>query len=292
MAHHHHHHSTKNIKVAFFLNVFFTLFEFVGGYLTNSVAIMSDALHDLGDSFSLGMAWYLERFSNKKRTNQFSYGYKRFSLLGAFINANILLIGSLFILSKAIPRLFHPEATHSQGMFWFSLFGIAVNGMAAYKTSKGGSMNERVVSLHLLEDVLGWVAVLVISIVMMFTNITFLDPLLSLLITLYILWGVFKNLKATALLFLQATPQNLSVDTIDGELKNETYIQGVHDTHIWSLDGEKHILSTHVIICKDSTKKEIESIKLKLKEKLSGMGIEHSTLEIEFEDEDCTRFCD
>lgn len=294
MAHnqkHNHNNSVKNIKIAFFLNLFFTIIEFIGGFLTNSVAIMSNALHDLGDSFSLGLAWFLENFSSRKRTDQFSYGYKRFSLLGAFINGIILFIGSLFILTEAIPRLINPETSNAHGMLLLAIFGIVVNGIAFYKTAKGNTMNEKVISLHLLEDVLGWVTVFIISIVMIFTQISILDPILSILITFYILFGVLKNLKATALLFLQAAPKNLDVKIIDRELKKDSFIHGVHDTHIWSLDGEKHILSTHVIINKNSSKKDIEKIKYKLKQRLKDIGIEHSTLEIEFEDEICAGYC-
>ncbi|MCD4845849.1 MAG: cation diffusion facilitator family transporter [Methanosarcinales archaeon] len=294
MAHNHkhnHNNSVKNIKVAFFLNLFFTIIEFIGGFLTNSVAIMSNALHDLGDSFSLGLAWFLEKFSSRKRTDQFSYGYKRFSLLGAFINGIILFVGSLFILMEAIPRLINPETSNAYGMLLLAIFGIVVNGIAFYKTAKGNTMNEKVISLHLLEDVLGWVAVFIISIVLIFTQISILDPILSILITFYILFGVLRNLKATALLFLQAAPKNLNVKIIDKELKKDSFIHGIHDTHIWSLDGEKHILSTHVIINKNSSKKDIEKIKYKLKQRLKDIGIEHSTLEIEFEDESCAGYC-
>jgi cobalt-zinc-cadmium efflux system protein len=286
-----HNNSVRNIKIAFFLNLFFTIIEFIGGFLTNSVAIMSNAMHDLGDSFSLGLAWFLENFSSRKRTDQFSYGYKRFSLLGAFINGIILFVGSLLILTEAIPRLINPETSNAHGMLLLAIFGIVVNGIAFYKTAKGNTMNEKVISLHLLEDVLGWVAVFMISIVMIFTQISILDPILSILITFYILFGVLKNLKATALLFLQAAPKNLNVKIIDRELKKDSFIHGVHDTHIWSLDGEKHILSTHVIINKNSSKKDIEKIKHKLKQRLKDIGIEHSTLEIEFEDESCAGYC-
>ncbi|MEC8339824.1 MAG: cation diffusion facilitator family transporter [Nanoarchaeota archaeon] len=296
MGHNHKHHSheqnsVKNIKIAFFLNFFFTIIEFIGGYLTNSVAIMSDALHDLGDTFSLGLAWFLEKFSSKKRTNKFSYGYKRFSLLGAFINAVILLLGSLFILSEAIPRIINPEASNAQGMLILAIFGIIVNGYAVYKTSKGKTMNEKVISWHLLEDVLGWVAVFIVSIVMIFTNLIILDPILSILITLYILWGVLKNLKSTALLFLQATPTDLNANIIDTQLKKNPLIQDIHDTHIWSLDGEEHILSSHIVIKENSTKEDIKKIKIEIKKNLISQGINHSTLEIEFEDEICDDYC-
>lgn len=286
MSHKHNHiDSAGNIKVAFFLNVSFTIIEFIGGYLTNSIAITTDALHDLGDSFSLGLAWFLEKVSAKKRTNRFSYGYKRFSLLGAFANSIILLLGSIFILTKAIPRLLSPEESNAQGMLVLAIFGIVVNGFSAYRTAKGKTMNEKVVSLHLMEDVLGWVAVLIVSIVMIFTEISILDPILSIAITLYILWGVLKNLKATSLLFLQATPKNLDTKRVEQEFEKSSFVLDAHDIHIWSLDGERHILSAHVVIGKDSSKTDIEEAKYKLKQKLKNIGIGHATLEIEFEDE-------
>jgi len=290
-SHHHHHGSASNIKIAFFLNLSFTVIELAGGYLTNSVAIVSDALHDLGDSFSLGLAWFLEKYSNKKRTDYFSYGYKRFSLLGAFLNAVILLIGSLFILMEAVPRILKPEQSYAEGMLALAVLGIAVNGFAVWKTAKGKSMNEKVISLHLLEDVLGWIAVFVVSIIMMFSGLNILDPILSLLITLYILWGVVKNLKETLLLFLQAAPKHLDISTVEKELRNHKQVIDIHDTHIWSLDGEHNIFSTHLIIGKTSGKKDIENIKCDIKEILKNMGISHSTLEIEFEDENCEAYC-
>lgn len=291
-THAHDHSSIRNIKVAFFLNFFFTIIEFIGGFLTNSIAIMSDALHDLGDSFSLGLAWFLQKYSKKKRTNKFSYGYKRFSLLGAFTNATILLIGTIFILAEAIPRIFHPETSNAHGMFLLAIFGIIVNGFAAYKTAKGKTMNEKVISLHLLEDVLGWVAIFIVSIIMIFTKISILDPILSVLITIYILVEVIKRLKETILLFLQATPKHLSIETINKKLKAVSLVKEVRYTHIWSLDGEENILTAHIIINKKSSRKNMRDIKCKLKKILREMGISHTTLELEFEDENFLGCCD
>jgi cobalt-zinc-cadmium efflux system protein len=288
----HCHSAVKNIKIAFFLNLFFTIIEFVGGILTNSVAIMSDALHDLGDSFSLGLAWFLEKYSNKKRTGLFSYGYKRFSLLGAFINGAILLIGSLFILSEAIPRLINPEPSNAYGMILLAILGVTVNGIAVYKTAKGKTLNEKVISLHLLEDVLGWIAVFIVSIVMIFTDLYILDPILSILITLYILWGVAKNLRKTILLFLQATPENLNIKDVDEKLKKIKNIYDIHDTHIWSLDGEHNILSTHIVINDNLKLEDIEKVKKESKLKLKDIGIQHSTIEIEYKREQCNDYCE
>lgn len=290
-SHNHSHDGVKNIKLAFFLNFFFTIIEFIWWFLTNSVAIMSDALHDLWDSFSLGMAWFLEKYSHKKRNTRFSYWYKRFSLLWAFLNVVILLVGSLFILSEAIPRIINPELSNYYGMFFLSIFWIIVNGFAVYKTTSWKTLNEKVISLHLLEDVLGWALVFIVSIVGMFTEIMILDPILSILITLYILWWVLKNLKQTTLLFLQASPKNLDIDMIDNALKKQKNIVDIHDTHIWSLDGENNVMSTHIIVHKDTPLKEIKNIKHDVRDILQDLWIWHSTLEVDFEDENCQNYC-
>ena len=188
---HHHHHDTENISTAFFLNLAFTIIEIIGGLMTNSVSIMSDALHDLGDSLSLGLAWYFQKVAKKGRDKTFSYGYKRFSVLGAMINAIVLVIGSVFILQESIPRLWQPETPNAQGMFWLAILGILVNGAAVLKLKKGTSLNEKVISLHLLEDVLGWAAVLIGSVLMYFFDLPIIDPLLSIGIAFFILTNVF-----------------------------------------------------------------------------------------------------
>jgi len=287
MSHNHQHDSVKNIRTAFLLNIFFTIVEIIGGIMTNSVAIMADALHDLGDSFSFGLAWYLEKYSNKKRTDLFSYGYKRFSLLGAFVNAIVLLFGSIFILSRTIPRLFHPEVTNASGMVWLALLGVVVNGIATYTTRRGKTMNEKMVSLNLLEDVFGWAVILLVSILMLFTHWLILDPLLSIFVIGYILFGVFKNLRQIMLLFLQAVPKELTPQMIEEELVKIPEVKGVHDIHIWSLDGERHILSAHIVVDQDIAKDKLRLVRKKVKETLRKKGINHSTLELEFVGEKC-----
>jgi cobalt-zinc-cadmium efflux system protein len=216
--HHDHHHHTGNIRAAFFLNLFFTIIEIVGGIFTNSVAILSDALHDLGDSISLGLSWYFQKLSQKKRDHRFTFGYKRFSIFGAIINSIVLVIGSLFIIIESFPRLLNPQQPNAEGMILLSILGILVNGAAFLKLKKGTSLNEKVVSLHLLEDVLGWVAVLIASIVMMYFDVPILDPLLSLLIAAYILFNVFKNLKSALKIILQAIPSNIDLGKIENKV--------------------------------------------------------------------------
>ena len=284
--HHHNHHRTGNIAIAFVLNLVFTIFEIVGGLFTNSIAILSDALHDLGDTLSLGLAWYFQNFSTKGRDKTFSYGYRRFSLLGAMINALVLLSGSILVLVHAVPRLFQPEETNVKGMIFMAILGIVFNGAAVFRLKKGTSLNEKVVSLHLLEDVLGWIAVLIGAIVMYFVQLPIIDPILSVAITCFILFNVFKNLKATFQIILQGIPVNADVKKIKSYLTNHPAVSSIHDFHIWSMDGEYNILTVHVVL-KDSYFGEALKLKTELKKSLYAMGAHHTTIELEHPEDVC-----
>jgi cobalt-zinc-cadmium efflux system protein len=287
-SHHGHKHSSgSNLKLAFFLNLGFTILEIFGGLYTNSVAILSDAVHDLGDSFSLGLAWYLNKKSKKTATNQFSFGYQRFSLAGAFINALILLVGSIYIINEAIQRFQNPEVSDAQGMILFALVGVSVNGYAAYRVSKGASQNEKVISWHLVEDVLGWVAVLIAGIVLYFKDIPWLDPALSLGIALFILWNVFKNLKGTIYIFLQAVPNDVSLDEIKGKICQLEKVDSVHHMHVWSLEGEHHVFSVHAKLAPAVSIDELVDIKTRIKTILKSYPFSHYTVEIELDGEEC-----
>ena len=290
MGHNHNHshnHSEGNVKVAFFLNLAFTIIEIIGGLYTNSLAILSDALHDLGDSLSLGLSWYFQKLSKKGRTKTFSYGYKRFSLLGAIINSIVLVAGSIFILTKAIPELFNPGETNVEGMLYLSILGIVVNGAAVFKLRKGVSLNEKVVSLHLLEDVLGWVAVLIGSVIMMYTDAPFIDPLLSVLISLFVLYNVYKNLKKSLLVILQGIPEEISIDDIRQKLKNISKVTDIHDCHAWSMDGQYNILTLHLRLDKDYKLSEQAKLKEQVRTQLKDESINHITIEFEAQGENC-----
>ncbi len=287
MSHDHHHHAEGNLKVVFFLNLAFTILEIVGGFYTSSLAILSDALHDLGDSLSLGLSWYFERLSKKGRTETFSYGYKRFSLLGAVTNAVILLVGSIIILTQAIPQLFSPEETDAKGMLYLATLGVVVNGAAVFRLRKGESINERVVSLHLLEDILGWLAVLVGSVIMLYFDAPFVDPLLSIFIASFVIYNVFKNLRKSLLIILQGTPENVDVDTLREKLNSIDEVTDIHDCHTWSMDGRYNVLTTHIVLNKDYALSEQFEIKKRIQELLKNQSINHVTVEFEGPDEQC-----
>lgn len=288
--HHHHHHdnSAGNLRAAFFLNFGFTLIEIVGGLLTNSVAVLSDAVHDAGDSLSLGIAWYLQRVSGRAATPSFTYGYRRFSTLGAFITSLVLLIGIVVILFQAVPRLLNPEPVEAGGMIALAFLGIAVNGAAALKTRGGTSLNERVVSLHLFEDVLGWVAVLLGALVIQVWNVPIIDPLLSIGIALYIGWGVMKSLVQVGRVFLQSAPEGFDVSDFESRALALPGVLNSHHTHSWTTDGQHHVLTTHLVMQPGTSREEMVQTKLRVRDLLQEHEFSHLTIEIELEGEACS----
>jgi len=287
----HHQHSNQEsanrIGMALFLNVGFTIIEFIGGWLTNSTAIMADAVHDLGDSLSIGSAWLLNRLGQKSADKEFTYGYRRLSLFGAMINGLVLIAGSLWVLSEAIPRLANPVMPVTEGMFGLSILGVTVNGVAAYRLSKGNTLNEKVLNWHLLEDVLGWLAVLIVSIVLQFADWPILDPLLSMGFTLFILFNVVRNLWVTAKLFLQAAPNKALHEEIRHTLLGVDGISEVHHQHLWSLDGEHHVLTAHIVVDDGFTLEKYCTIKQTVAGVLKQYRLAHTTIEIELKQELC-----
>ena len=285
--HSHSHGSNTRIGWAFFLNVTFTIIEFIGGILTNSTAIMADAVHDLGDSLSIGFAWFLSKVSEKGSNSEFTYGYRRLSLLGALINGLVLIIGSAWVLTEAIPKLLQPEMPMVEGMIALAVFGVLVNGFAAYKLSKGKTLNERILNWHLLEDVLGWVAVLIVSIVLLFVDWPILDPALSILFTLYILINVAKNLWHTIRLFLQAIPDKELSKSVYKTLIELEEVDSIHHLHLWSLDGEHHVLTAHLALQEALSIQQQLELKKSIAERLSEFNLEHTTIELEMSNEEC-----
>lgn len=279
--------SSRRIGMVFFLNMGFTIIEFVGGVLTNSTAIMADAVHDLGDSLSIGSAWLLNRWGRKSADSEFTYGYRRLTLFGAFLNSVVLIAGSLWVLNEAIPRLADPVMPMAEGMLALAILGVTVNGFAAYRLSKGSSLNEKVLNWHLMEDVLGWLAVLVVSVVLQFADLPILDPLLSVGFTLFILFNMIRNLWTTGKLFLQAAPDRGLHDRIRNTLLDIDGISDIHHQHLWSLDGEHHVLTAHIVVDCRFDAKEYRLIKNATAEALEPYGLAHTTIEIELTEEDC-----
>ena len=272
----------KKILTAFILNLAFSIFEFFGGMFTGSVAIISDALHDLGDAASIGLAFFLEKKSKKQPNEKYTYGYGRLSVLGGLITYLILLLGSLIVIYNAIHRIINPVPVNYSGMIIFAIIGLAVNLAAALITSHGESHSQKAVSLHMLEDVLGWAAVLLGAIIMRFTDAVIIDPILSLAIALFIGFNALRNTKSALSLFLEKSPEGICIDALKESLCEIEGVSDVHHIHIWSLDGINNYATMHIV-----TNGEWAQCKTLVREKLKELGIFHSTLELEGEDEDC-----
>ena len=273
----------RGLALAFALNLSFAIIEVIGGFYTNSISILSDSLHDFGDASALGLAWYLERISGRKADSSHSYGYRRYSLLSAWITSTILCCGSLFIAWHAVERLLNPEPVKVVGMMALAVLGILVNGLAFRFTHQGQSHNEKAVSLHLLEDVLGWVAVLIASIVMMFVDAPWLDPAPSLCISIYIVWGAVKRIRDTSLVFLQTVPHGVDLDKMRRDLTGVKGVASVEDLHVWSTDGEQFIVTLSVKRRKEST--DAVALRNDLKTVLGDLCKHHVTIEILDSDE-------
>jgi cobalt-zinc-cadmium efflux system protein len=285
--HHHNHYQGDRIGIAFALNAGFCVIEFIGGWLTNSTAIMADAVHDLGDSLSIGSAWILDRLSKRDPDEVFTYGYRRLSLFGALINSIILVIGSAWVLIESVPRLFNPQMPVAGGMLGLAILGITVNGLAAWKLSGGHSMNEKVLNWHLLEDVFGWAAVLIVSVVLLFMDWPILDPLLAVVFTSFILFNIYKHLKETVRIFFQAVPESLLTKKINQALHKIPEIASIHHEHCWSLDGEHHVYTAHLLLKSHLDTKAQVTLKALVAQTLEPFSLTHTTIELEFPDENC-----
>ena len=271
----------KNILIAFLLNISFSIFELFGGLFTNSVAILSDSIHDLGDALSIGISYFLEKISKKKKDNTHTFGYIRYSVLGGVITTTILLVGSILVIINAVKRIITPVDVNYNGMIIFAIFGITLNFLAAYITKDGDSINQKAVNLHMLEDVLGWIVVLIGAIVMNFTNIKILDPIMSIGVALFILINSIKNLKQVLDIFLEKTPKDIDIDHLKKHLLEIEEVEDIHHIHVWSIDGYNNLATMHIV----TKSKNIKKIKEKIREELSEHNICHAILETE--DEAC-----
>ncbi len=271
----------KNILFAFLLNLMFSIFEFVGGIFTNSVAILSDAVHDMGDALSIGISLFLEKKSKKKPDNNYTYGYIRYSVLGGLITTVILLVGSVLVIYNAIVRIINPVDVNYKGMLIFAVAGVIMNFIAAYLTKEGDSINQKSVNLHMLEDVLGWVVVLVGAIIMNFTDILIIDPIMSIGVAVFILINTLKNLKQILNLFLEKTPENINIEELKNHLKKIDGVNDIHHIHVWSIDGYNSYATMHIV----TKSNNIKEIKEKIRKELAEHGICHAILETE--DEAC-----
>lgn len=283
----------RNIFIAFILNLGFSVFEFLGGLYTGSIAIISDAVHDIADAASIGISYFLEKKSKKQPDEIYTYGYTRYSVIGSLLTTAILLFGSITVIYNAIGRIISPAQINYNGMILFAIVGVCVNLAAAIVTRDGNSLNQKSVNLHMLEDVLGWIVVLVGAIVMRITDLPLIDPILSIVVALFILRNALMNLKEILALFLEKTPEGICVSKIRAHLMDIEGVADVHHIHIWSIDGRTNCATMHIV-----TNQDHYTVKQAVREELKEQGITHITLELEKENEHCdekqckTTFCE
>lgn len=296
----------SSLTFTFWLNLLFSIVEFVGGIFTNSTAIMADAFHDFMDAIAIGIAVLLERFSKRKRTAKFSYGYKRFSLLSALGLSLFLLAGSLAMLYSAVQSFIQPHTVNSLGMLWLAILGILVNGFAFLRLKQSDSQNDhqhvhshshthnidynkQAILWHLLEDVLGWVAVLIGSIVIYFTGWYWLDGCLAIGIAFFIGYNASKNLIQTMKILLQSVPEHIDMEALKIELLEINDVQDIHDLHVWSMDGSYHVASIHVVLAATIVTSESE-VMLAIQQVFEAYHIHHPTIQIETNQQQCNLY--
>ncbi|NLW69698.1 MAG: cation transporter [Eubacteriaceae bacterium] len=284
--------STQNILTAFLVNLLFVAIELVGGLMTNSIAILSDSIHDLGDCLSIGLAFGLEKLSHKKPDDDYTYGYRRYSLVSAAITSFILVGGSVAVVIASIGRLKNPEAVNSKGMMIIAFFGVILNGYAALKTRGGQGSNERSISLHMLEDVLGWAAVLIGSVFMTLFGFPFIDPILSIAVSLFLFYEAASNISEVAGVLLEKTPKGFDMEGYRSDLGQIKGAAGVHHVHVWSFDGEDILSTIHIAAGEDAADAPaLENIRNEALKIAKNYGIHHITVQLDFgdncEDGDC-----
>ncbi len=284
-SYNHIHSADENILTAFFLNLFFVFVEIIGGFLTNSFAILSDAIHDFGDCVAIGFAYFMEKLSQKSPDEKYTYGYRRYSLISAIVTSLILVLGSVFIIAGAVKRFGEPKEIQGVGMLIIAVFGVIINGVAVLRTHKGFSANEKAISMHLLEDVLGWIAVLIGAVLIFFFDWYFIDSVLSMLIAGFLLFESTKNIVEVFGIFLEKTPVNVDVNQVKKLIGEIDGVEDVHHVHIWSLDGQKNMATLHVKIGDMPTIELYKKVKARVQDICVNSGIEHLTLQIDIEGE-------
>ena len=238
-------------------------------------------MHDFGDSVALLISWLFEREAKRSPDTSRTFGYQRLSLFSAFFSAAILIGGSIVIVFEAIPRLFNPELVNATGMVGFSIIGITLNGAGYFLLKRGESLNEKVLSWHLLEDVLGWVGILVGGLVIYFWKIYIIDPLITIGLTVFILYNVTRNLREAFNILLQGVPKHINLEAVKKDVTSIKGVLGMHDIHIWSLEGETDVLTAHIVLDDKTLRENADETKDLIKETLLNHHIEHSTIELE-----------
>jgi len=266
------------VWLAFFLNLSYAIVEFIAGGIFGSSAVLADSVHDLGDAIAIGVSAFLETISNREEDSHYTLGYKRFSLLGALVTAVILMTGSVLVILENITKLFHPQAVNDEGILWLGIIAVSVNVIASLVVRKGKTKNESILSLHFLEDTLGWMAVILMAIVLRFTDWYILDPLLSLVISIFILSKAIPRFWSTLKIFLDAVPEGVDIKQVKSDLEQLDHVASINQLNLWTMDGLEKNAIVHVCL------KEIEQMEVckeSIRTLLKNYGFQNITIEVD-----------
>ena len=270
------------VWLAFFLNLSYAIVEFIAGGVFGSSAVLADSVHDLGDAIVIGLSAFLETISNREEDSHYTLGYKRFSLLGALVTAVILMTGSALVILENITKLFHPQAVNDEGILWLGIIAVSINVLASLVVRKGKTKNESILSLHFLEDTLGWLAVILMAIVLRFTDWYILDPLLSLVISIFILSKAIPRFWSTLKIFLDAVPEGVDIKQVKSDLEQLDHVASLNQLNLWTMDGLEKNAIVHVCL------KEIEQMELckeSIRSILKDCGFQNITIEVDADQE-------
>ena len=266
------------VWVAFFLNLSYAIVEFIAGGIFGSSAVLADSVHDLGDAIAIGISAFLETISNREEDRQYTLGYKRFSLLGALVTAVILITGSILVILENIAKIFHPQPVNDEGILWLGILAITINVLASLVIRKGQTKNESILSLHFLEDTLGWVAVILMAIVLRFTDWYILDPLLSIAISFFILSKALPRFWRTLKIFLDAVPEGVDIQKIKTDLAELDHVASINQLNLWTMDGLEKNAIVHVCL---KEMEHMETCKESIRIFLKDCGFQNITIEVD-----------
>ena len=266
------------VWIAFFLNLSYAIVEFIAGGIFGSSAVLADSVHDLGDAIAIGISAFLESISNREEDSHYTLGYKRFSLLGAMITAVILMTGSVLVILENIAKIFHPQSVNDEGIFWLGIIAITINVLASLVIRKGQTKNESILSLHFLEDTLGWVAVILMAIVLRFTDWYILDPLLSIAISFFVLSKALPRFWSTLKIFLDAVPEGVDIQKIKTDLAELDHVASINQLNLWTMDGLEKNAIVHVCL---KEMEHMETCKESIRIFLKDCGFQNITIEVD-----------
>lgn len=266
------------VWVAFFLNLSYAIVEFIAGGIFGSSAVLADSVHDLGDAIAIGISALLETISNREEDRHYTLGYKRFSLLGALVTAVILITGSILVILENIAKIFHPQSVNDEGIFWLGIIAITINVLASLVIRKGQTKNESILSLHFLEDTLGWVAVILMAIVLRFTDWYILDPLLSIAISFFVLSKALPRFWSTLKIFLDAVPEGVDIQKIKTDLAELDHVASINQLNLWTMDGLEKNAIVHVCL---KEMEHMETCKESIRIFLKDCGFQNITIEVD-----------